>query len=136
VFPEISAARLTHATDDQYRAAGLSRPKIATFRSLADAMGAGLDLVAGVHDPVGLRAAMLAVKGIGPWTVDLYELECLGLADSFPAADLALQESLRLLEGTEQRLDAKNFIARAEPWRPYRAVAARLLWHGYRSLKA
>jgi DNA-3-methyladenine glycosylase II len=136
VFPQANASMLAHATDDDYRRAGLSRPKIATCRALAQAMLAGLNLEPDRGSERFLRSRLLAVHGIGLWTADLYELECLGLSDSWPAADLALQEAWRLLTNARTRPDHKMIETIAEPWRPWRAIAARLLWHSYRGLKS
>ena len=82
------------------------------------------------------HALLTAVKGIGPWTADIYLLFCLGHPDAFPAGDLALQEAARLAYGLEARPSAKEFIALAERWRPWRGVAAKVLWAYYRLAKA
>ena len=75
------------------------------------------------------------VHGIGPWTADIYLLACLGHADAWPAGDLALQEAARLAFGLQARPTAKEMMPLAEPWRPWRAVAARVLWSYYRAVK-
>ena len=79
--------------------------------------------------------SLTAVHGIGPWTADIYLLSCLGHADAWPAGDLALQEAARLAFGLAQRPTAKEMARLAERWRPWRAVAARLLWSYYRAVK-
>jgi len=76
------------------------------------------------------------VKGIGPWTADVYLLFCLGQPDAFPAGDLALQEAARIAFGFETRPDSKALRALAERWRPWRGVAAKMLWAYYRVIKA
>ena len=81
------------------------------------------------------HAALTAVHGIGPWTADIYLLSCLGHADAWPAGDLALQEGARLAFGLRRRPSAKDMVPLAEPWRPLRAVAARVLWTYYRAVK-
>jgi DNA-3-methyladenine glycosylase II len=136
VFHSVSAERLAQATDDDFREAGLSRPKVMTFRALAAALLSGLRLDPADSEIGVFRANLLAIRGIGPWTADLYALECLGLSDSWPASDLALQEAWRLLSQASARPDAKQITAIASQWQPWRAVAARLLWHSYRGLKA
>jgi DNA-3-methyladenine glycosylase II len=78
---------------------------------------------------------LTALPGIGPWTADIYLLANLGRADAWPAGDLALQAAAHHLLGLENRPDSKQLKALAEPWRPWRAVAARLLWSYYRGLK-
>jgi DNA-3-methyladenine glycosylase II len=76
------------------------------------------------------------VKGIGPWTADIYLLFCLGHADAFPAGDLALQEAARLAAELEARPSEKELLALAESWRPWRGVAAKVLWAYYRIAKS
>ena len=81
------------------------------------------------------HAALTAIHGIGPWTADIYLLSCLGHADAWPVGDLALQEAARLAFALPARPSAKEMLALAEIWRPLRAVAARVLWTYYRSVK-
>jgi DNA-3-methyladenine glycosylase II len=116
---------------------GLSRPKVAHFRSIARAVVEGdLDLPALAELPAeDAHAALVAVKGIGPWTADIYLLFCIGHADAFPAGDLALQEAARLAFKKRKRPTGKQLARMAEPWRPWRGVAARLLWSYYRAVK-
>src|SRR5262249_62070558 len=73
--------------------------------------------------------------GMGPWTADIYLPPCLGHADAWPVGDLALQEAVRLAFALEARPTAKEMGPLAEAWRPWRGVAARLLWTYYRSIK-
>lgn len=115
--------------EEALRACGLSRPKIRHLRSIAEAVESGeLDLErvhkAGMEEA---RAELIAVKGIGPWTADLFLMAC-GRLDAFPVGDVGLMESYRLLSESEARLDSRAFSERAESWRPYRGVAAHLLW--------
>lgn len=115
------------------RAAGLTRQKAGYVTALARAV------VAGEFDPARIarldddaaRKTLVELRGIGPWSADIYLLMALRRADVWPSGDLALQiaarEVLRLRSvPTPARLDAI-----AERWRPYRAVAARILWHHY-----
>jgi DNA-3-methyladenine glycosylase II len=125
------------ARTPRFQRAGLSRPKIKTFRSIARAVRDGaLDLVA-LHDMPAdeAHAALTTVSGIGPWTADIYLLFCIGHADAWPAGDLALQEAVRLAFRLRKRPDAKKMQKLAEPWRPVRGVAAYLFWSYYRALK-
>jgi DNA-3-methyladenine glycosylase II len=116
---------------------GLSGAKIRTLRAIVEAVEKGaIDFDALVDMPADeAHATLTAVHGIGPWTADLYLLSCLGHPDAWPAGDLALQEATRLAFGLERRPTAKEMIPLAEPWRPWRAVAARLLWSYYRAVK-
>ncbi len=116
---------------------GLSAPKIKALKEIARAVTRGrlaLATLADIDAEVA-HAALTAVHGIGPWTADIYLLSCLGHADAWPAGDLALQEAARLAFGLRARPSAKEMIALAEPWRPLRAVAARVLWTYYRAVK-
>jgi len=131
--PEAIAA----ASDDTLRAAGLSGPKIRTLRAVAAATLNGalpLDGLSG-RDADEAHRLLVAVKGIGPWTADVYLLFCLGHADAFPAGDLALQEAARLAYGLDRRPRPEGLLALAERWRPWRGVAAKLLWASYRAAK-
>jgi DNA-3-methyladenine glycosylase II len=81
------------------------------------------------------HAALVALHGVGPWTADIYLLFCLGHADAFPSGDLAVQESARIALGLRKRPDAKALTKIAEAWRPWRGVAAHLLWAYYHVVK-
>ncbi len=79
--------------------------------------------------------ALTAIHGIGPWTADIYLLMSLGHVDAWPAGDLALREAARLAFGLPARPTVEEMVQLAENWRPWRAVAARLLWTYYRAVK-
>jgi DNA-3-methyladenine glycosylase II len=116
---------------------GLSAPKIRTLRAVARAIETGaVDFDALVAMPADqAHDALTAIHGIGPWTADIYLLFCLGHADAWPAGDLALQEAARIAFALDARPTAREMIPLAEPWRPWRGVAARLLWAYYRATK-
>jgi DNA-3-methyladenine glycosylase II len=126
------------ATDhDDLRKLGLTNAKTRSFQAIAGAAHRGelnFDSLAEMPDPVVLKKLM-SFPGIGPWTADIYLLSALGRADAFPAGDLALQISAQNLFALEERPTPKAFLAMAEAWRPWRSVAARLLWSHYRGLK-
>lgn len=117
--------------------AGLSTPKIRTLKALAKAIARdALDLSSLAHMPADdAHAALVAVHGIGPWTADIFLLFCLGHADAWPAGDLALQEAARVAFALPERPTAKAMVALAEPWRPRRGVAAKVLWSYYAAVK-
>jgi DNA-3-methyladenine glycosylase II len=133
----LDAAAMLRARSDKLRRIGLSAPKIRALKAIARAVDGGeLDLGALGRMPADdAHAALTAVHGIGPWTADIYLLSCLGHADAWPGGDLALQEAARLAFALKQRPGAKDMTTIAEPWRPWRAVAARLLWTYYRAVK-
>jgi DNA-3-methyladenine glycosylase II len=128
---------LMKARADRLARLGLSRPKIRALKEIARAIAGGvLDCEALPDMPAdAAHAALCAVHGIGPWTADIYLLFCLGHSDAWPAGDLALQEGARLAFGFPERPNAKEISVLAEPWRPWRGVAARLLWAYYRAIK-
>jgi DNA-3-methyladenine glycosylase II len=122
--------------DPQLAAAGLSRPKIRTLRAIADACCNGLDLVGldGASEEQ-VHAALTEVVGIGPWTADVYIMFCLGRADGWAPGDLALQIAAQRAMGLAERPGADALKEIGERWRPWRGVAARLLWAYYAVLK-
>jgi DNA-3-methyladenine glycosylase II len=136
-YQPFEPARILRARAPRLARLGLSAPKIKTLRAIAAAVDRGaLDLAALAKIPADeAHAALTAVHGIGPWTADIYLLACLGHADAWPAGDLALQEAARLAFSLKTRPAAKAMVALAEPWRPWRGVAARVLWTYYRAVK-
>jgi DNA-3-methyladenine glycosylase II len=116
---------------------GLSKPKIKTLKALGAAVSKGaIDLEAlGRMEADDAHKALVALHGIGPWTADIYLLFCLGHADAFPSGDLALQEAARIAFRLRSRPDAKRLLALAQSWRPWRGVAAHLLWAYYAAVK-
>jgi DNA-3-methyladenine glycosylase II len=130
-------ATLLRLTDTRLAGAGLSRPKIRTLRAIAGACANGLDLAAleGASDEE-IRAALTAVVGIGPWTADVYIMFCLGRADAWAPGDLALQIAMQRAFALAARPDKDDMVTFAERWRPWRGVAARLLWAYYAAVKA
>jgi DNA-3-methyladenine glycosylase II len=135
-FSPLDAAGVLAADEAKLKGCGLSQAKMNALKALAEATANGLDLSAlAAVDAAAAHDALVAVKGIGPWTADLFLLFCLGHPDAFPAGDLALQEAARLALGLKQRPDARKLEQIAERWRPLRGVAARLLWAYYRGVK-
>ena len=134
----LEAAEIAKATEEDLRACGLSNAKIRALRALAQTIvDGGLDLAGlGGLDAEDAHNALVAVKGVGPWTADVFLLFCLGHPDAFPAGDLALQEAAKLALNLKRRPDAERLERIAERWRPLRGVAARMLWAYYRAVKA
>lgn len=131
----LDPAGLLALPEEALRGAGLSRPKVAHARALAEACATGrLDLaaVARMEDDEAAIAAISAVKGLGRWTAEIHLLFGLQRPDVFPAGDLALAAGAAHLKGLAVRPDPKALRAMAERWRPWRALAARLLWHHWR----
>ena len=127
---EVSHDAVLAHEDEALRACGLSRPKVAHLKSIAQAvqddrlnfdrlMQADLDAA---------REELVAVRGIGPWTAEIFCLYAKGALDAFPHNDIGLSESWRLLSGEDERHDPRAFAAIASAWSPYRGVACHLLW--------
>jgi DNA-3-methyladenine glycosylase II len=116
---------------------GLTRAKARSFQAIAMALHNGELNFESLHhvSDQDVLAKLLALPGIGPWTADIYLLTALGRADACPAGDLALQMAAQDLFTMDGRPTPKAFLERAENWKPWRSVAARLLWSHYRGLK-
>ncbi len=135
---ELEAARVTPDRvaalgAEGLRAAGFTRQKAAYVAALAERVLDGrLRLAALRRAPdEEVRARLLEVPGIGPWTADIYLLMALRRPDVWPPGDLALQRAVGRLEGLDAPVTAEAADEIAARWRPYRATAARILWHGY-----
>lgn len=112
------AETLLALDDATLRVAGLSQGKIRTLRAVAGAIvSRELDLEAAVSVE-DLREAMLAIKGIGPWTADIYAMFCLGHADGFAPGDLALQLAAQRALALDSRPGPLELTEIAERWGP------------------
>jgi DNA-3-methyladenine glycosylase II len=129
----LTPTRYLALDDAQLKAAGFSRQKLAYGRHLARAMVEGrLSLSAlGTMDDTAVRSELTQVKGIGPWTADIYLLMALRRPDIWPNGDLALAIAVQRLKRLAARPAPHELDAIGAGWRPWRAVAARLLWHFY-----
>lgn len=126
--------RLLAASDEDLRAAGMSRQKSGYIRSLAQLVVSGeLDLASLPKDDEEAIALLTKIKGIGRWSAEIYLLFAEGRADVFPAGDLAVLVELGRLMGLESKPSEKQLREIAEGWRPYRGAAAILAWHSYNS---
>lgn len=131
----IEPERLLTLDDATLKAIGFSRQKTRYARLLAEALLAGqLDLVqlASLPDDE-VRVVLKQLKGIGDWTVDIYLLMALRRPDVWPKGDLALAVAWQRVKRLSVRPGPDELERYAEPWRPWRAAAARLLWHYYLS---
>jgi DNA-3-methyladenine glycosylase II len=123
-------------SEEAVRAAGFSAGKYRTVRALAEAMAEGrLDLAALELLPHQEAVETLCyIKGIGPWTAEIYLMFCAGHPDIFPAGDLALQKAVAHAFALESRPVGKVLDEIAEAWAPHRATAALLFWRYYAAL--
>jgi DNA-3-methyladenine glycosylase II len=133
---QVSLASAVLALDEaELRAVGFSRQKAGYTRGLADAVRSGLiDLDALSRLPANeVRASLTRLRGIGPWTADVYLTMALCRPDAFPLGDLALLVSAQRVKRLDTRPTPLELKELAESWRPHRATAARILWHEYLS---
>jgi DNA-3-methyladenine glycosylase II len=132
----LDPALLAALPDEALRLAGLSRPKIAHARALAAAFADGRLSEPGLAamDDAAAVAAIAAVRGMGIWTAEIYLLFALERPDVFPAGDLALASAVADLKRLPARPGPAALRALAVPWQPWRALAARLLWHHWRHI--
>jgi DNA-3-methyladenine glycosylase II len=129
----VEAGRVQALGEEGARAVGLTRQKARYVVGLAErVVGGDLDpeSLAAMSDD-DARSRLVAVPGIGRWTADIYLLMALGRPDVWPEGDLALAAAMRRAKGLAVLPDAALQRLVAETWRPWRAVAARLLWHAY-----
>jgi len=134
-FGRISAGSLAHAGADGLRSAGVTRQKARYCVLLAEASLCGelnLGVIARAPDDEAM-AMLTRFKGVGRWTAEVYLLMALLRPDVWPAGDLALAKAVQWLQGLPERPGENAMRDIAEPWRPFRAVAARLLWQDYLS---
>lgn len=133
----VDPAAVLAVGEERLRAAGLTRQKTRYILALAMAiLDRELDLDRLRPGPdEQVRTALLAVPGIGPWTADCYLLFALRRPDAWPTGDLALATAAQEVKRLAARPGPADLLRLAEPWRPWRAVAARLLWHAYLSVR-
>jgi DNA-3-methyladenine glycosylase II len=129
----LTPERFLEFDNTELLAIGFSRQKTRYGRALASAVGSGalaLDRLVELDDE-SVDRALQAIPGVGPWTSTIYLLMVLGRPDVWPAGDIALAESVGQVKGLGRRPDATEIAALGDAWRPWRSVAARLLWHDY-----
>jgi DNA-3-methyladenine glycosylase II len=134
----LTPAGFLELTDAELLGIGFSRQKARYARALASAVeDATLDIGGlGALDDEAVERELVALPGIGPWTATIYRLMVLRRPDAWPASDIALAQSLAEVRGLAERPSPGDMLAIAETWRPWRAVAARILWHGYLETRA
>lgn len=129
----VTPAKILQLTDEELRSCYFSRQKIIYARELAIAIltkQISLRRFA-VRPDEEIREAMVKLKGIGHWTIDVYLMHALQRADLFPLGDIALVNSLKEVKRLPKDISKEEMLLIAEPWRPYRTVASMILWHSY-----
>jgi len=129
----LAPGNFLNLNDEELKQIGFSRQKTRYGRALACAMmEKSLDLPGlGELEDREAKALLMKVKGIGPWTADIYLLMALGRPDILPKGDLALEIAFQRLKGMQKKPAWEEIKAASNAWRPWRSVAARLLWHFY-----
>jgi DNA-3-methyladenine glycosylase II len=130
---EISSQRFLQFTDSELKSFGFSRQKTRYGRELSTAIISGQLDLNGLEclDDSTVRNKLIEIKGIGPWTADIYLLMALLRPDIWPTGDLALAKSLQNLNNLPETPNSEIQLEVAEKWKPWRAVAARIVWHYY-----
>jgi len=134
----LTPASLLRLDDAELLAIGFSRQKARYARALAESVATGavdLDALPDLEDDEVDRR-LTTVPGIGPWTATIYRLMVLLRPDAWPVGDIALAQAVAETRGLAGRPTQDELRAIAEDWRPWRAVAARMLWHHYLSVRA
>lgn len=129
----VTPAKILAMTDEEMRACYFSRQKIIYARELATAVSSKkivLSKLAVLNDEE-VRTQLTSIKGIGNWTADVYLMHALQRTDLFPLGDVALVTSLKEQKQLHPHITKEEMLAIAEPWRPYRTIAAMILWHAY-----
>ncbi len=129
----LTPERFLELDDVTLKVIGFSRQKTTYGRCLSQAIVEGrLDLAAlGAMDDTTARSALVEIKGIGTWTADIYLLMALCRPDVWPSGDLALAVAAQRIKRLAARPTPDELDVIGDAWRPWRAVAARLLWHDY-----
>lgn len=126
-------ARVIELGEPHLKSMGLTRQKTAYCLNLAESLSEKrlvLRKLSGMTD-ADAKAALMEIKGIGSWSAEVYLLMVLRRPDIFPATDLALITAVTELKQLATRPDSNQLLQMAEAWRPYRSVAARMLWQYY-----
>lgn len=132
---EVTPRRFLELTDEELKACYFSRQKTVYSRGLAMALVDGsleLDTLARLPDDE-VRATLIALKGIGHWTIDVYLMFVLQRTDIFPMGDLAALNALRRVKKLSRDVSKEHLSKVVARWQPYRTVATMLLWHLYLS---
>lgn len=133
---DVTPATLLSLDDRTLHEIGFSRQKAGYARDLALALTDGFDLAALERLPDDeVRRSLMRLRGVGRWTADVYLIMCLLRADVWPHGDQALATGAMELLGMATRPTFDQLHAVAERWHPFRAVAARIVWHHYLAVR-
>jgi len=126
----VPLAKLSKFGETDYKACGISAPKQRTLRAIIEHVEANPDLLPGIPEMTDddIRDRLTVVKGIGPWTVDMFLLFGLGRPDVWPVGDFGIKMAVKAAFNLRKMPDAKRLTKIARPWEPYRSVASWYLW--------
>jgi DNA-3-methyladenine glycosylase II len=129
----LTPRRFLKLTDDELLRIGFSRQKTLYTRLLAESLARGYFDLRNLHDlhDDAARKMLVAFKGIGTWTADIYLLSALRRPNIWPVGDLALATAVQEVKRLRQRPSPEKLEKMSAPWKPWRAVAARVFWHHY-----
>lgn len=131
----ITSVNFLKLSDVELKLIGFSRQKTSYGRNLADAIiteRLNLTELSDLDDSQA-KEQLMNIKGIGPWTADIYLMMALGRPDIWPNGDIALASAVQKLKGIASRPSFEELNSMSLKWKPWRAVAARILWHYYLS---
>lgn len=129
----VTPTKILALTDQELRDCYFTRQKITYARGLAEAVQSKkirLKKMEELPDEI-VREQLIQLKGIGNWTIDVYLMHALRRTDLFPLGDIALVNSLKHIKKLKPDITKEKMLAIAESWRPYRTIAAMILWHDY-----
>ena len=132
--PPISMELLAKLSEDKFKACGVSGPKQRTLRAVIDHIKANPELLPGIEerDNETIHGQLTQIKGIGPWSADMFLVFGLGKPDVLAVGDYGIKAAVKNQFKLKDMPDAKKLDKIAEPWKPYRSVA---MWYLWRSLE-
>jgi len=133
----VEPARVLELQDDVLSRIGFTRQKIRYVKAMAERVVSGQFAFAELPflDDDSARERLMSLVGVGEWSAAIYLSECLLRPDILPKGDIAVLEVIRQMRGLPARPNHEELLQIAEPWRPYRSIATRLLWHRYLNSK-
>jgi DNA-3-methyladenine glycosylase II len=129
----VTPEKILSLTDEEMRGCYFTRQKMGYARGLAEAMQSKkvqIKKLAALPDDA-VRSELIQLKGIGHWTIDVFLMHAFRRTDLFPLGDIALVNSLKFVKQLPKDISKDKMLTIAESWRPYRTIAAMILWHDY-----
>jgi len=136
--PPIPMAKLEKLTEDKFKACGVSGPKQRTLRAVIDHIKANPELLPGIQerDNETIHEQLTTIKGIGPWSADMFLIFGLGRPDVLPVGDYGLRAGLKVHFKLKELPKPDKAVELSEPWQPYRSIATWYLWRSLESVKS